>query len=130
MGYFTWTAANRTPRKLRNSDYAANCKLGYFGYAAIVCPDDTLITEERYEGYGKFDGHDVYDLVVDWNKDHLTEIPNLPGFKKWGDSTAYEAIMKAYQEDDEEALRSAIDAAALTDSYVNLPRPVKGSGLA
>lgn len=52
MGYFTWTAANRTPRKLRNGDYAANCKLGYFGYAAIVCPDDTLITEERYEGIG------------------------------------------------------------------------------
>lgn len=115
MGYFTWTLANRTLIKRKDGEYAARCKLGYFGYAAIVCPDGTLIKEDYYEGYGMFGGKDVYDLVVDWNKDHLTEISNLPGFKKWGDSAAYEAIMKAYQEDDNEALEKAIDAAAVND---------------
>lgn len=118
MGCFTWTLANRTPRKLRCGDYAASCTLGYGGYAAVICPDDTRIEEPCYEGYGDFDGHDIYDLVVDWNKDHLTEIPSLPGFKKWGDSAAYEAIMMAYQEDDEESLQKAIDAAAANDSFM------------
>ena len=28
------------------------------------------IVEECYEGYGMFDGHDVYDLVADWNRGH------------------------------------------------------------
>ena len=84
MGCFTWTLANRTPKKVRGR-YAAQCILRYDSYGAIVCPDDTIISEPHYEGYGVFDGKDVYDLVVDWNKDYLTEIPKLPGLKSWHD---------------------------------------------
>lgn len=29
------------------------------------------IKETCYDGYGNFGGHDIYDLVVDWNKDYL-----------------------------------------------------------
>lgn len=115
MGYFTWTLANRTPTKLRSGEYAAKCKLGYFGYGAIVCPDNTLIKEDHYGGYGEFGGRDVYDLVVDWNKDHLMDIPKLPGFKPWGDTDAFHAIMDAFQKDDQDALHAAIEAAAVND---------------
>lgn len=115
MGYYTWTLANRTPIELKCGGYAARCKLGYYRYGAIVCPDNTLIKEDCYEGYGKFNGQDVYDLVVDWNKDHLTEIPNLPGFKPWGDTNAFHAIMEAFQKDDQNALQAAIEAASVNE---------------
>lgn len=74
MGYFTWTLANKTPVKLKSGEYAASCKLRYGQYGAILCPDNTLIKEPCYEGFGMFDGKDVFDLVVDWNKDYLTDI--------------------------------------------------------
>lgn len=32
------------------------------------------IKETCYDGYGRFGGHDVYDLVVDWNKDFISEV--------------------------------------------------------
>lgn len=31
------------------------------------------IKEECYDGYGNFGGHDIYDLVVDWNREYLEE---------------------------------------------------------
>ena len=30
------------------------------------------IKEECYDGTGRFGGHDIYDLVVDWNSKHLS----------------------------------------------------------
>lgn len=32
------------------------------------------IYEGCYEGYGEFGGHDVYDLVLEWNKDMIPKI--------------------------------------------------------
>lgn len=32
------------------------------------------IKETCYDGYGNFGGHDIYDLVVDWNKNYLKHI--------------------------------------------------------
>ena len=114
MGCFTWTLANRTPKKVRGR-YAAQCILRYDSYGAIVCPDDTIISEPHYEGYGVFDGKDVYDLVVDWNKDYLTEIPKLPGLKSWHDKQEMLALMQAYQKGDQEALKKAIKVAAVEE---------------
>lgn len=74
MGFFTWTDALRKPRILKNGDYAAKDKIGYDCFAKIVCPDNTEIIENSYEGYGIFNGKDIYDLVVDWNKAYLTSI--------------------------------------------------------
>lgn len=119
MGFFTWTLANRTPKMLKcGTDYAAQCKLRYYGYGAVVCPDNTIIQEPCYEGYGVFDGKDVYDLVVDWNKNYLTDIPKLPGFKPWGDTEAMFAVLKAIQEDDQDALEKTIDAVAVHDPFM------------
>lgn len=32
------------------------------------------IKETCYDGYGNFGGHDIYDLIVDWNCNHLDYI--------------------------------------------------------
>ena len=32
------------------------------------------IKETCYIGYGEFDGHDIYELVVDWNKKYLEDV--------------------------------------------------------
>ena len=40
------------------------------------------IEEECYEGYGEFGGHDVYDLVADWNAGYLDVVfDNLDTWK-------------------------------------------------
>ena len=41
------------------------------------------IEEKCYEGYGEFGGHDIYDLVADWNKDYL--YLNESSSKDWAD---------------------------------------------
>lgn len=32
------------------------------------------IKEKCYEGYGEFGGHDIYELVVDWNREYVSEV--------------------------------------------------------
>lgn len=41
------------------------------------------IHETDYEGYGEFGGKDVYDLVVDWNKDMIPWILRSAEKGKW-----------------------------------------------
>ncbi len=77
MGYFTWTDACRKPKKNKYGDYTKASKIainGYDGYVKVVCPDNTVIEEQHYHGYGMFGSHDIFDLVVDWNKDDLPAI--------------------------------------------------------
>lgn len=38
---------------------------------ALVCPDNTLLHEESYVGYGVFGGRDAYALLAEWNKPEL-----------------------------------------------------------
>lgn len=120
MGFFTWTLANKKPRLLKSGDYAKSCVLQYDGYGAIVCPDDTLIEEPCYEGYGIFDGKDVYELVLDWNKPHLMDILKDPRFVQ---SNAFiiskeQDIYEAYARDDKTALDAAIAKAAVEMPYL------------
>lgn len=113
MGCFTWTLANKPLVKLKSGEYSKSSILRYDGYGAIVCPDNILIKEYCYEGYGKFDGKDIYELVADWNKEHLTDIPNIPGFQ----ALAYDPetnmrllkLLKAFSEDNTEELQTVID---------------------
>lgn len=32
------------------------------------------IEENCYDGYGRFGGHDIYDLIVDWNVNYLEQV--------------------------------------------------------
>lgn len=98
MGFFTWTDARRQPKKRKDGDYVIADKIGYGGYAKVVCPDNTEIVEQYYDGYGEFDGHDVYDLVVDWNKNYLEDIFNQMPENHWGYHLKGVAI--AFQNDD------------------------------
>lgn len=75
MGYFTWTLANKKPKLNRaGDDYTAASKLAYDGRGFVQCPNGTVIEEPCYEGYGIFNGQDIYELVVDWNRASLRDI--------------------------------------------------------
>ena len=115
MGYFTWTDARRHPRKRKSGEYVAADRVGYGGYAKVVCPDNTEIIETYYEGYGDFDGHDIYDLVVDWNKNYLSDIFNKKSEDSWGYELKELAI--AFQSDDVLKLREEIDRLIESGQY-------------
>ncbi len=74
MGIFTWTDAAKKPEKNKYGDYKRSCIVDYDGYAKIVCPDNTVIEEYRYNGYGRFNGIDAYDLVAEWNRKDVPEL--------------------------------------------------------
>lgn len=42
------------------------------GTVYLLNPFGEPYKETDYEGFGEFGGHDVYDLVVEWNREHLT----------------------------------------------------------
>ena len=66
MGSFSWLFADTNNTK--------NLRANRRGY--VACPDGTFICEPSYETYGVFDGKDVYDLVVDWNREFIADIPS------------------------------------------------------
>ena len=59
MGQFSWMYADT-----RNTENLYICQPAY-----VICPDGSVIKEESYGGYGIFGGHDIFELVADWNKD-------------------------------------------------------------
>lgn len=63
MGQFSW----------KYTDMHNRSALKIFGKAYIPCPDGSTIYEGCYGGYGLFGGHDIYELVADWNKEYLSE---------------------------------------------------------
>ena len=65
MGFFSWKFA----------DVEGRLKVG--GSAYIALPDDTYLKIYCYDGYGHVGFYDIYELVVDWNKDFLKR--NLEG---------------------------------------------------
>lgn len=106
MGFFTWTFANKSVQKIYDGwDYSQKCKLPYGGYGCVLCPDGTVIEEHNYEGYGMFDGKDVYELVVDWNKDHLLDILK----QKKHDKGFYYEIAKIYIKEGHDAAQQYAD---------------------
>lgn len=66
MGSFSWLFADTNNTKNLRAD-----RRGY-----VACPDGTFICEPCYETYGIFDGKDIYDLVVDWNRKFIAENPD------------------------------------------------------
>lgn len=67
MGSFSWKFADR--------NNASRLRVGKKGY--IATPDGKFIKELSYEGYGKFAGQDVYELVVAWNRDFIATHPDF-----------------------------------------------------
>lgn len=94
MGCFSWMFADTDNEEALN--------IGESAY--VACPDGTVIYEQGYDGYGEFDGHDVYDLVAEWNRDYISEanvrrplrerLGNTEQDEKW-----FQAELKEYEND-------------------------------
>lgn len=87
MGCFSWMFCNR--------DNKVALKIGRKGY--LLLPDDTCIMEEVYNGYGVFGGKDVYALVAEWNREHLTEdMLRRPRYDRGDNEDVYRYNMDYY----------------------------------
>lgn len=104
MGYWTWTDARyETPKTTKWGDFCKNQTIGYGGFAKIVCPDNTEICEDYYDGYGMFGKYDAYDLVAEWNRDDIAKIfEKKKAEKAWGANLYDIAILFAVGSTDEE----------------------------
>lgn len=67
MGCFSW--------KFADTDNSKRLRLGARGY--LFCPNGDILQASPYDGYGVFDGLDVFDLVADWNRTYLSEHPEF-----------------------------------------------------
>lgn len=75
MGQFSWLDC-----KTGEQVVDGRCRKSY-----VLVPEDFgggHIEEPCYAGYGEFGGHDVYDLVADWNRHDLDY--GLVAEKTWG----------------------------------------------
>lgn len=75
MGCFSW-------RDCVDEEQIVNCKQRDV-YVLVPKPfrtddmdDKHRIKETYYDGYGNFGGHDIFDLVADWNREILSQKPN------------------------------------------------------
>lgn len=136
MGYFTWTDGNRKPRIITDrygcKEYHRADVVGYDQQVIVVCPDDTEIIEPSYYGYGIFGGRDIYELVVDWNKEYLADIfaqlerDNPGGYFGQGDKE----IAIAYQQGNDNPStdrywKRDIGIAIACTNNANIPFPIK-----
>lgn len=111
MGQYTWTFANLKRKKLE-----------YGGKGYIALPYGKFIEEKHYDGYGMFGEFDVYEVVVDLNKDYLDTIywkleqmhPN--GF--WGDDTKEVAIL--YKESKYKLIEEYVKAGKIDEEWKRL----------
>ena len=99
MGYFTWTFADKKSRKNNYGMFADSCKLVYRNHGWLYCPSGELVFEQNYHGYGMFGGNDVFELVVDWNREYLKDIfKKLDQKDPGGFHKTYSAIASFYQD--------------------------------
>lgn len=71
MGFFSWMFCdrrNQRPLRVGNRAYVPFPK----DQGACGLPGGTVLIENCYDGYGHFQGYDIYDLVADWNRDTIT----------------------------------------------------------
>lgn len=78
MGFFTFTdAINENPKPTKKGTFKASDKITYDKNIIYVKPDNTEITSSVYEGYGMIKDKDVFVMIVEQNKDHLSDIIEL-----------------------------------------------------
>lgn len=72
MGVFSWCTSDTRKSIPCGSGYAGSPTTVY-----LLNPFGDPYVEKNYEGYGEFGGRDVYELVVEWNREHLSS-DNIP----------------------------------------------------
>lgn len=108
MGFFTWTDARHEPRIRRDGDFQTRDKIPYGGFAQVICPDNTAIKEPYYDGYGLFDGHDIYELAAEWNRPYMKELfQDITKFNGWG--ATLKPIAEAYQDGGDTAAQAVAE---------------------
>lgn len=98
------------------------------------------IKETCYDGYGNFGGHDIFDLVADWNRKYLTKEFELPysetklGDKEWAEFyfdyslSADEVVKKTLEKTERKHFDYriiGIDLACYDEDNEALPFPIK-----
>jgi hypothetical protein len=68
MGIFSWKTADTN----ESIPVVGNEEREVFT-VYLLCPDGTKLKEDAYEGYGIFNGEDVYQLFAQWNCPELCE---------------------------------------------------------
>ena len=77
MGFFSWECAvSKKDIMNRHTRQGAT-------HCVLVCPDDSIIEEDDYDGYGVFGGRDAYDLLAFWNNPDLVDDPDAQGQNDW-----------------------------------------------
>ena len=84
MGCFSWLFSD-------NGKALQICRPGF-----LICPDNTVLYEPEYDGYGNFAGQDAYDLVAIWNREYLSQHPDfvIPAVGNIYDSSLKEWVTK------------------------------------
>ncbi len=78
-----------------DSNNTRSLKVG--GSAFVIFPDGKHVYESDYEGNGLFAGKDIYELVVDWNEEHLkTSLLNYPKASEYADLRSFADAKRAY----------------------------------
>lgn len=96
MGQFSWLYSD-TCKQLLDDVHADT-------YLLVPKPFQNkygkAIYESYYDGYGRFGGHDVYDLIPEWNKEMIPEIIQKIKNGNWVCSVSERDIMnlQAYYE--------------------------------
>lgn len=116
MGLFSWcTSDTRKSISCTYNSYAGAPTTVY-----LLNPFGEPYKESDYEGYGEFGGHDVYDLVAEWNRKYLT-IDNLrkPVREHWAsDEHGREYYEKALKRYEQKCLGIVEFAAGASDEYM------------
>lgn len=72
MGYFSWKYCD-----VKTNDNSINrVIIGKNRYSYVLIPKEFgggHIVERCYDGYGRFGGKDIYELVAEWNRAFLSE---------------------------------------------------------
>ena len=72
---------------------------GYFKPSYVLIPKEFgggTIKESGYDGYGHFGGHDIYELVLEWNKAYIPQYIKQMQAGKW-EANPSDADIKALQ---------------------------------
>lgn len=98
MGQFSWLDCRYNDREHNILDDV--CRTSY-----VLVPKEferqygKRIEEKCYDGYGRFGGYDIYELVAIWNKDHIgienIKVPKRSNFEP--NSEYYRNAIKYYQ---------------------------------
>ena len=128
MGNFSWLYCD----KGNDTHYAMLDDVVADSYLLVPPPFQAkygkYILEKEYDGYGNMGGYDVYDLIIEWNKDFIPSIIKQRNGKLADGKDMYVADLMNYYEGKEISVPLrylGIDIACYDEDNASLPFPIK-----